>query len=314
MKLDFPLLILSDIHFGHPASAVRDPEQLESLFSGFETVLFNGDTVEMLTQQNRENAQSQVEEIGQLCLSQGAKPVFINGNHDPVISSANHLDLFGGSVLVTHGDILFHELAPWGREAAFMGETHTNILKKMCREALTDFDERLFAAREASISLEMHEMNYPQGKMAKLLTILRESWPPWRVLRIVKYWMQTPHRATMLAQIFRPFAKYVLIGHTHYAGIWESEGCTIINTGAFLPVSGRLGIVVEQGKMIVRKIAMRGKKYVLGKKLAEFTVEDRTEAKTPIMVDEKPEISPIFMPHLPEYASTKNGYAEVLEY
>lgn len=314
MKLDFPLLILSDIHFGHPASSVREPEQLMPLFKDFPTVLFNGDTVEMLTRQNRENAQKQVEAIGDVCLSQSATPIFINGNHDPVISSANHLDFYGGSILVTHGDILFHELAPWGREAEIMGRAHTDILKKMCHKSLVDFDERLFAARRASIALEMHEMNYPQGERAKLLTILRESWPPWRVLSIVKYWMQTPHRAAMLAQIFRPFAKFILIGHTHYAGIWRCENRTIINTGAFLPMSSRLAIILEKGKLIVRKIVRRGRKYLLGKKVAEFSVDRHENVLPPKIIKKGEESNPIYLPNIPEFTEAKNGYAEVLEY
>lgn len=314
MKLEFPLLIVSDIHFGHPASFVRQPEQLAPLFSEFPTVVFNGDTVEMLTRQNRDKAQGQIEEIGKVCLSQGAVPIYINGNHDPAISSANHLDFFGGSVLATHGDILFHELAPWGREAEIMGRAHTNILKNMCHESLTDFDERLFAARQASITLEMHELNYPQGKRAKLLTILRESWPPWRVLKIMKYWMQTPHRASMLAQIFRPFSKFILIGHTHYAGIWECENRMIINTGAFLPMAGRLGVILEKDKLIVRKIVRQRGRYMLGKKMAEFTVDRHKDALPPRVVGKGEEINPIFTPDIPAYAESKNGYAEVLEY
>lgn len=274
MELNLPLLVISDLHIGHPASLVRDIEQVAPLFKDFATVVFNGDTVEMLTRQNRKHALRQIESIGRTCLEQGATPIYINGNHDPMISSANHLDFYNDAVLVTHGDILFHELAPWGREADIMGREHTRILRRLDRDALRDFEQRLFAVREASIVLAMHELNYPQGKMAKLLTVLQESWPPWRVFRIIHYWMQTPHRAAMLSHIFRPFARYLLIGHTHYAGIWECEKRTIINTGAFLPLSGRLAALLEPQKLTIRKIVQRKGKFVLGRKKAEFRVDE----------------------------------------
>lgn len=270
MKLDSPLLIVSDIHIGHTASTVSEPEQLAPLFRNFSTVVFNGDTVEMLVKAERPAGLRNQERLGKICLEQGALPIFINGNHDPMASSANHLDLHGEAVLVTHGDGLFHDIAPWGREAEITGQAHEKILKSLSPAALANLDDRLIAVRRASTALEMHDFNYPKGRFACLRLVVRESWPPWRALRILKYWMQTPQRASMFAHIFRPFARFVVIGHTHKAGIWRCDGRQIINTGSFLPLSGRLAVLIEGRSLQVRKIQKRSKRFCLGKTVATF--------------------------------------------
>ena len=273
MQLNYPILTISDTHIGHPATQVRDAEQLAPLFKDSATVVFNGDTAEMLCRRHRDVGQAQMEKVGAVSLEQNATPIFLNGNHDPVVSTANHLDLYNSAMLITHGDILFHDLAPWAREAEILGPAHTEILRSFSDEALADFEKRLFAVKEASISLEMHDLLVPRSIFAKVLMVMRECWPPSRTLRILKFWGETPQRAAMLAQIFRPLAKFVLIGHTHRAGIWNVDGRTIINTGSFLPFSGKLAVLMEETKVQVRKIVERRKEFVLGKTVAEFPVE-----------------------------------------
>src|SRR3984957_7305668 len=121
MQLEEPIRILSDIHFGHPASMVESPEQLLPLLSGVKTVVFNGDTVEMGLVEDRVQAQANLEAIGAFCLDAGVRPIFMNGNHDPMVSSASHLDLADGAVLVTHGDMLFHDISPGSAGGRGMG-------------------------------------------------------------------------------------------------------------------------------------------------------------------------------------------------
>ncbi len=273
MDLDFPILVLSDIHLGHPASYAHEAEQLRPLFKNFSTVVFNGDTAEILWPNTRELANKHLEDIGNICLEEGAAPIYVSGNHDPMVSSANHLDLYGGAMLITHGDILFHELAPWSREANITGPAHTEALKRLGRNALSDFEQRLFAVKEASISIEMHTLDVPRSWWTKIAMILREGMPPWRAFRILKFWQQTPHRANLLADIFRPMSKFVLIGHTHRAGVWDIGDRTIINTGSYLPLSGRTAVLLEKDKLEVRKVDLKNGEFVLGAKVAERAVE-----------------------------------------
>jgi UDP-2,3-diacylglucosamine pyrophosphatase LpxH len=264
MNVAYPVTILSDLHLGHPASYLTDPRRLAPLFEGAATVVFNGDSVEMLWVGNRDRAQEQLERLAEVCLAAGARPVFLNGNHDPVVSSASFLDLCGGAVLVTHGDILFPAVAPWSREANVVGPEHHRLVAELDEQARGDLTERLIASKRATLRLEMHEPRHPGGRLAGVVMALRESWPPWRPLRIVHCWVKTPALADALAREYRPAARYVLVGHTHYAGVWDRGGRIIVNTGSFLPYSGRSGVRLTAERLEVRPIVAQGGEWVFG--------------------------------------------------
>lgn len=270
VDVPLPVVVLSDLHVGHPASHIHDPAELAPLFRGAATVIFNGDTVEMLWVHNREKAQRQLEQLAEICMQEGARPIFLNGNHDPVVSSANHLDLFGGTVLVTHGDILFHEIAPWSREAKVLGPEHTRLLQELSAAAHGDFEERLVAVKTTVLALEMHEPRRPGGRLAGLAMAIREGWPPWRVLSIFRCWWRSPGLANHVAETYRPKARFVLIGHTHYAGVWQLGGRIVVNTGSFLPFSGRSGVCIADGQLEVRRIVRDRNEWRFGPAFASF--------------------------------------------
>jgi UDP-2,3-diacylglucosamine pyrophosphatase LpxH len=264
MNVTYPVTILSDLHLGHPASYLTDPARLAPLFEGAATVVFNGDTAEMLWLGNRDQAQEQLERLAEVCLAAGARPVFLNGNHDPVVSSASYLDLCGGVVLVTHGDILFPAVAPWSRDAAVVGPEHDRLVSEMDEQAWADLTERLIASKRATLRLEMHEPRRRRGRFAGVALALGESWPPWRPLRIVHCWVKTPALADALAGQYRPAARYVIVGHTHWAGVWQRGERVIINTGSFLPYSGRSAVRLTPERVEVRAIVAQGGDWVFG--------------------------------------------------
>lgn len=273
MKITLPILVVSDTHIGHTASMVRDPEQLAPLVSGARTVIFNGDTVEMLWKHNRERAREQLRRLAGVCRREGARPVFVNGNHDPFVSAINHLDLAGGEIMLTHGDILFHEVAPWSRDARVLGPLRNRLLQRMKNDELEDFERQLLAAKWASLALEMKDPCSPGGMLPTLRMAMRELWPPWRCLRILRFWMETPARAAGLARMFRPDARFVMIGHTHNPGVWNVDGRVIVNTGAYLPFSRRLAVRIDDQQVRVHRVSRRGKDFRLGRNLKVFPLE-----------------------------------------
>jgi hypothetical protein len=175
-------------------------------------------------------------------------------------------------VLVTHGDILFPAIAPWSREAKIVGTAHDRFVAEMNEEARADLTERLIATKRASLQLEMHEPRRPGGRWAGLALAARESWPPWRPLWIFQAWLETPGRAHRLARQYRPAARCVILGHTHYAGIWQRGGRTIINTGSFLPYSGRAGVRLTPERLEVRAIVAEKGDWVFGRVRREMTL------------------------------------------
>ncbi len=274
MSLAEPIRILSDLHFGHPASLIESAESLLPLFRGMRTVVFNGDTVEMRYLRGRARGKRGASAIAQLCAGEGAEAVFLNGNHDPIIAAQSHLDLAGGAVLVTHGDMLFHDIAPWGTEAKIMREAHVKELSALPEDAFHDFEQRLSANKRASLALELHKPSIPRGPFASLLTIARECWPPWRPLQIVKCWIEMPSKAVALARVFRPRARIIIVGHTHLCGVWRRGPRIVVNTGSYLStIGGRMFVDIDGDRVTLRKIARISSTFAPGEEIETLSAQ-----------------------------------------
>ena len=83
------------------------------------------------------------------------------------VSSTNHLDLAQGAMLVTHGDILFLDVAPWSRDAGHYRKKHREILEVLGPDAYIDFEKRLLASKRTSIELQMIEEPLTRGRFGR---------------------------------------------------------------------------------------------------------------------------------------------------
>jgi predicted phosphodiesterase len=268
-----PILILSDLHLGHRASRIKHPEQLAPMLQGPGTVIFNGDTSEMRNPEDRLVGRKAAADLARICHQAGRKAVFVNGNHDPTVSMINHLDLADGAVLVTHGDILFLGVAPWSRDAGHYLKKHRQILDRLGPDAYADFEKRLLASKRTSIELQMLEEPLTRGRSPGFHLFVRNCWPPWRPLMILKAWSEVPGRAAQLGRLFRPAAKFIIVGHTHCPGAWEVRPRVIINTGSFVPYFGACAAIIESGRIEVRRIDFHRQQFVLGKLMRDSMIE-----------------------------------------
>lgn len=268
-----PILILSDLHLGHRASRIKHPEQLIPILHGAGSVIFNGDTSEMRTSEDRQLGRKLAADLARICHQVGRKAFFVNGNHDPTVSATNHLDLADDAILVTHGDILFLDVAPWSRDAGHYRKKHLQILEGLSPDGYVDFEKRLLASKRTSIELQMLENPLTRGRSSGFRLLLHNCWPPWRPLMIIKAWREVPELAADLARVFRPEARFVIVGHTHCPGTWQVESRVIINTGSFVPYFGACVAILESGRLEVRQINLRQGQFVIGKMLRNFTVE-----------------------------------------
>src|SRR5471032_1537363 len=172
-QFEEPIRILSDLHFGHPASIVERPEQLVPLFRYAKTVIFNGDTVELRYLRGRRIGMRNSALMREACEAAGARPVFINGNHDPMLSDLSHVDLADGAVLVTHGDLLFHDISPWSHDADIIGQAHTRELADLGEDSFLDFEKRLKASKRAALAIELHRPRMRRDSLSIVRTVLR---------------------------------------------------------------------------------------------------------------------------------------------
>lgn len=259
--------ILSDLHLGYASSRVQEPAQLAPLVEGTQTVIFNGDTVETRFPRERARARETVKALRELCRAEHARAVFLTGNHDPDVTDTHHTELAGGTVLVTHGDILFHGLSPWSTEAPLLREAHERELAALGDPA--DLPRRLEAMRRAALVLEpLGEKLLPRVKSGLWRTLAEHFWPPSRPLRILTGWAQTPFLANALAARYAPGARCVILGHTHFSGVWRVGGRLVVNTGGFVPLGRPLTAELEGNTLTVRKIVFAHGQFWPGRAVA----------------------------------------------
>jgi predicted phosphodiesterase len=266
-----PTIIISDLHLGHRASQIRDPEELVPILKEARSVIFNGDTVEMRTADDRAVGRHMAAVVARLCHSIGCRAIFINGNHDPSVSKIDHLDLMDGRILVTHGDILFLGVAPWSRQALAYRKIHLRALAQLGPDDLMSFEKRLLATKRTSIKLQLMERPVTKNSVApELRVLMQQFWPPHRPFMILRAWLQTPTLAARLCDLFRPNARYVTVGHTHYPGVWRRGQVTVINTGSYVLHFGALAMILDGDSVEIRKVQRQKEGFALGKRIARF--------------------------------------------
>ena len=104
VSLSYPVKIVSDLHYRIIGGRLKRPEDLRPIFSGFKTIILNGDSVEQHLY-GTSRADRHKEEMVDIARDLGSKLIFLRGNHDPEIGSAELNFVVGKrTVRVAHGD------------------------------------------------------------------------------------------------------------------------------------------------------------------------------------------------------------------
>lgn len=262
--------ILSDLHYGDGSSWLRSLWSLRPLFEGADTVIINGDATDS---QSDENASAVLAEVKAFFSAHVPNPVFITGNHDPDISDIHELSLANDSIWITHGDVLFEDIAPWGQ------------LVKEHRHRLDRLGAHLSPAERATIEtrLKLHRLACFNSKHGFVLShrdfvhravrLARTVLPPQRIVAMMRAWRDTPRLAADLAEAQRPNAKFILLGHTHFPGVWrQAHGRVVINTGSFSTPYGPYVTEISGEHLRVRSVLRRGDHFYCGATRAQFAL------------------------------------------
>ncbi len=266
-ELPEPVRILSDVHWGHSLSLVRRPEQLLPLIEGAGTVVFNGDTIE---ERGGFGGDENAEVLAEQCRRSGAEPVFLNGNHDPGVSPLGALEWGGGRVLVTHGDVLFPEIAVWKKRRPEL-KVRCERLYRNGAEAHPEPLEAVVESVRSACGGVIREHACEAGIGAAGF-LLRQGWPPSRPWHVFRCWAETGPRGARLAAGRGSGTRFVILGHTHYPGVWRSGDCTVINTGSFFPLMGGRVVELADGTATVRRVERRGEAFGPGRPVGRWEV------------------------------------------
>ncbi len=263
-----PLLrILSDLHLGDERSSLRDPAQLAPLLEGVGELVLNGDTCDT----QHDLGPAEVAALKEFFTARVPSVTFLTGNHDPDISAAHELELADGRVWVTHGDVLFDDIAPWSRLRPELARRLALIRPRHPTADWTNISTRLPMMREACLKLPCeHASRLGGGVLTKLQRAARDLFPPNRALAMLRAWAAAPRLAARLAAAQRPAARLIVTGHIHFPGVRRSGGRTVVNTGSFSPPLGARCVDLAGGTVRVRRVERREDIFYPGRVVAEF--------------------------------------------
>ena len=267
--------IFSDLHYGDRATRLRSLAQLNPILEGVDELILNGDTLDTRHgphPQRTAQARADVEAYFGSC---APAVTHLTGNHDPDISGHHTLDLAGGQVFVTHGDIIFDDVVPWGRDAAYFRARITSGLHALDHHTRHQLAPRLAVYRAACLALPQRHQAEPNPFKYAAHLAADTVWPPLRSYRILRAWLDTPALAATVAAAHRPTARFMLIGHTHRPGVWRTpSGLTVINTGSLCRPFGACAVDLTAGQLLVRRLEERSGEFCLGATIAEFALAE----------------------------------------
>jgi len=224
-------LILSDLHLGRRHRGACTAQGLRPLWQGFDQLVLNGDIAEIHHPEHWSAAAREVLSLHDACEQDGVDLVLLSGNHDPFISDRRSLLLADGDVFITHGDVLHPAVAPWSPAAARMRRAHDEALATVPTDDRGSLESRLSVSQHASFA-EWREID-ALAREAKRSTLLSLLARPWSIGQVLYYWRVFPRLAARFAAEHAPQARYVVVGHTHRAGVRQIGDRWVFNTGSF---------------------------------------------------------------------------------
>ena len=224
-----PLLILSDLHLGHSASVIDDVSALEPLISDAGTLIINGDAWQELAKDFRARGKKLLDDLREICARRDVDLVLIQGNHDPDTGEVGYMSLAGGKIILTHGDCVFPEGAPWSR---MVPKRKKELRQLFSTTNIVNIEDRLALAKKVAQLLV--PPTYPKSRN-RLLRIWDAVMPPSRAIRMIISWLSMVSETRKFSKRFFPECEMMICGHFHRAGIWEKKNLLVINTGSFMP-------------------------------------------------------------------------------
>jgi UDP-2,3-diacylglucosamine pyrophosphatase LpxH len=271
------IVILSDLHLGRRHGAAGSAEALRPLWDAARHLVINGDVAEVHHPRHWTIAARETLHLFDLCEADGVDLTLLSGNHDPFITDLRHLHLAGGAVFITHGDVLHPAVSPWSPAAGRMRAANEAALAALEPEQRGELEARLSATQHAAYA----EWNDIQrlNEEARHSTITGMLIRPWALMQVIAYWNAFPQLAADFAAQHAPAARFIVLGHTHRAGIWDFDERIVINTGSFgFPGTPR-AVLVEDGTLSVWRIRHRRGAYRLdARPQRSFTLPARSEA------------------------------------
>lgn len=266
--------IFSDLHFGDAHSSLQSLAEFVPLIGDATEVVLNGDTLNAQFTADTPHLSSQ--EVRIFFEQEGSKVTLLRGNHDPDISALAELQLCDERVWITHGDVFFDLIAPWSCHRAELARRLSELGAGLSPGETAQIETRLRLHRLACLDLPRGPKPCEQSAGAYVRSVLRTLFPPTRLVEILKAWQRTPSLVGRMARSQRPKAQVVVLGHTHYPGVWHLRGprpLTVINTGSFSHSFGKQFVELHGDRVRVVRIDKTRGRFHPGRTVADFALQ-----------------------------------------
>jgi predicted phosphodiesterase len=263
--------IFSDVHFGDRASRVARLAQLRPLLEGVDTLVINGDAMDTRPGPWPAHTSACRAELLEFFRTNVPAATFVTGNHDPDFSPHHLLEFGRGAIVVTHGDIVFDSMVPWGQDATTIARQISAAMAALPAGERHKLEHRFAIWRRVALAVPQRHQSEP-NRLKYALYFARDTvWPPLRIFRILHAWRTYSPRAAEFVHTHRPEAKFMVVGHTHRPGIWRHpRGTVVINTGSFTPPLGGCAVDITDDGLTVRQINSIADEFRIGETIAQF--------------------------------------------
>jgi len=249
-------LIISDTHLGRPGTVTA--QALRPMWQGVDELVINGDSAEVQIPWLRGASVRELDRLEDLTRRDGVQLTLISGNHDAYLTDRRCLQLYEGRILVMHGDALHPAVAPWTPSAKSMRRLTERAIQALKPEDQNCLKHRLAIAQHVGHSEFLEEYVLSSRGEGGIWKALRR---PWEVPLVLRYWKQEPDLADAFIQRYAPKTRFIILGHSHHAGVWQRGQRSIINTGAFTFPGKPWCVVIKDNQLSVERIHLQDKQY-----------------------------------------------------
>ncbi|HEY8991397.1 MAG TPA: metallophosphoesterase, partial [Luteolibacter sp.] len=211
--------IFSDLHYRDSESRLQSLDTFLPLLAGADQVVLNGDTLDTQPPAPADH----LVEVRAFFARHAGPVTFLTGNHDPDVSDRAELSLADGRVWITHGDVLFDDIAPWSSQRAEMARRIATLSRDLSADEHGRIETRLRLNRVACLNLPERHLRSHRALATRVARLTHTLFPPHRLLAMMRAWLATPALARRLAGEQRPRARLVVLGHTHHPGVWKDR-------------------------------------------------------------------------------------------
>ncbi len=214
--------------------------------------------------------------IRTICGEDAVVPILLGGNSDYHLPGPRHLFLMDGRILVLHGDVMFPESSPWGSNAGQIKVAKAEALRKMSTGRRDSIEGQMDATVEALLAFD-DKGDSPRHTdpvlPRRIMCFMGWVKNPWRIRTMLRVWLKLPEIATVFMDRYAPQADFLIFGHVHHRGVWQSGGRKLINTGSFEKPARPFVVRIEDGKITVSRVVRDSGHYVPGKVVGSYPVE-----------------------------------------